>query len=152
MGTQNTPPQMGTQNTPQQPPQMGTQNTQTNTSNPQTNTPPKKLYYIDTNKIVKGSTVVQFYPDDKFKNDIKEGIVTGTPIFGLGRYEIDNKDKVENVYTYDPELSDNKRQVQVQVQFGGRRRKSKKVFKNKNKNMKRKSRNSRKSSKRSRRY
>ena len=123
MGPQQMGPQMGHQ-------QMGT------------------LYHVDKNKIKKSTTVVYYYLDDDLKNNITQGVVTDTPTFGFGSYEIDNLHKVKNLYTYDFELSNGK---QVVAGVGGRRRKSKKMYKNKNKKRNlRKSRKSRKSSKRSR--
>ena len=118
-----------------------------------TNPNPPKLYEVDKTKI--NGHIVYFY-DEKFPtNQLLYGRVLFLPSRlsrGTNKYriQIDGQDPadlktkkyydVEKIYTDVQELSNN---VPVQIRSGGR--KSKKVFKNKNKKRK-----SRKSSKRSR--
>ena len=120
-----------------------------------TTNPPTLLYEVDKNKI-NGNTVY-FYDEKNPTNQLLYGRVLFLPSMlsrGTNKYriQIDGQDPtkntyydVEKIYTDVKELSNN---VPVQIRSGGR--KSKKVFKNKNK--KRKSRKSRKYSKRSRRH
>ena len=120
------------------------------TTNPNTPT----LYEVDKNKIF-GQTVY-FYDEKTLSSELLYGKVLFLPSMlsrGTNKYRIQvGQDltkniyyDVEKIYTDRKELSNN---VTVPIRSGGR--KSKKVFKNKNK--KRKSRKSRKTSKRSRRH
>ena len=125
------------------------------TTNPNTPT----LYEVDKNKIF-GQTVY-FYDEKTLSSELLYGKVLFLPSMlsrGTNKYRIQvGQDltkniyyDVEKIYTDRKELSNNVN-VTVPIRSGGR--KSKKVFKNKNKKRKsRKSRKSRKTSKRSRRH
>ena len=121
---------------------------------------PKTLYELkEPNKTV----LVFYFIDDDINTQPKVGTITEIHTFSMfgKKYTVksgnDNKtENVNKVYTTDITRGTGdpvkvQEVVQVDARGGGRRRKSKKVFKNKNKN-KNKKRNSRKSSKRSRRH
>ena len=121
---------------------------------------PKTLYKLNNPKV---NDLVYYFIDDNINTPPKMGNITKISSWFGKKYTVKSGkdtnivvDKVDKVYTSNQELGKGNppvKVVQVVVTGGGRRRKSKKVFKNKNKKRNsRKSRKSRKSSKRSRRY
>ena len=115
---------------------------------------PKTLYEL---KDPIKTQLVYYFVEDDIKTTPKIGNLTNLPTLGFGffgKYTVqsgNNIEKVDKVYTPNQSLGKGT-PVQVVAGVGGRRRKSKKVFKNNNKNKKRNSRKSRKYSKRSRRH